>query len=1211
MIRKRKEEKERERERAAKEDSGITSPRAAPAAAAASSSPPAASRGSLPAVHPNGAAAAAPVSPLPLSSYSSDASSTRLSKHRSAGSRTHRRTLARQINFKEVAEENEGGSRPRPAEEERERERERDRAPSAVSSQSRPVIGAGQWRAQQSVLVPDSSSDESEDGEAVAERERRQQQQEREKEKEMRLHGLLPAVKPKKPAPLSPQLPAVAAAPAPPPPHPAAAAESLPAAALDDRDYSGFHKKALKWQKKSRKEKQTTAAAASAQQPAATTARHPPAAALTQAAAAAGAAAAAAAAATPAATTAEQRLTGEKGGKAEVEGEKKQAAAEQKKAGKGARKLKGAESDVLQRPKRVGGWKLAGLTAAQQQQQEAGIAVTALSLHKPKPTEAAAAPEEQPAEREQDQQGEKAETAARETRAEAVSADASAVKLQLSDRAAALLTSSSPLSGSLSSSLTSSLTRALHSSASSGASLIAHADMEMRKQQQQQQQQRAASASHTPAAPSSPQAQHRPILSPHSIAAAAAAFAALQQHHPASSRPTSRKQRRVEAAFSIETQDSEGTEGDELSGAAVVAPAPHSAALAFLSGTAALSVTQPIMLESCEAEGEEAVREETVLSLRTIAMPVVTQPASTATVLSNYLHDLSQAAQHNASAPSLPPPPLSVHSLVHAADEPAASAPPPADYEPSAEAVLSYAVCLGMDLPFDSDLLWIPRLALLHPLPEPWRCCQSEGCIYFVHWESGECSFADPSDEFYYSLYRTEKERKWGLLIEQEMERSGVRQDGRLDMSGQRLDDIGMEVLSDMILGMGEMEDDKDERRRAGRGRGGQQLQAGDSDSELRIAGFNIGILLTSLDLSNNRIGSAGCETLLSSLSLSLHAPLAALNLSSNLLTADCCHSLSRYLQHNPFLLQLDLSHNEAIGNMGAEHLARHLTSASSLRWLGLQRCGLSDFGCQYLCAGLQRHAAIAALDLRDNDIGQRGWRDIGRLLMTCPSLWEMRATGLRQGKGEMMQVVGEQQAADEEEEEREAQQLQPTEGEAAEAQLVRSEVLLCLARNRESVLSKRRLQAALLLGLGARTGEKSALRRVFAVEAWAEKEEERGERPSAASSSPAAGADDRQQRKDGRKEGVQRKPAQRKKREKTDTGALNRRKRGEKRKAKGDGAQSGRQQAAGAAAGLDGSSGSGVLLGDGGVSVRIGSVGIARQQGLANNALRQVWAYL
>ena len=1348
-----------ERGRAAKEPAlggAAAAPRLPPATSNTSSSSASASSPLSPLLSATASSAASPSSPLPLGaalgaltssrprsplpSYSSDATDVRSTaagsgagggagaKARSGGSRTHRRTLARQINLKEISEESEARARKKREEEEREREKaEQQRLTTASSSatttttssalaspppslshfthQVRPVTQHGQWKAQHSVVLPagaDSSSDESEDDAEVEERERRRREADRDKEKEMRMHGLLPSIhrdSRKAAAPTAAQLPSVA------PSHEAAAGGG------GVGDYSGFHKKALKWQRRAPKEK-------------------------------------AAAVAVPSSASREAKSEPAKqpAERAEEEGAKPlpKAASEDAELRKEAEqsKVKKSRKAEAQQPMRrvgVGAWKsqrseesrvddllisgINGLGRAKEApkgEEERGLEPqlptgTAQALDgrsQLRPSAAVDAVVASSPAAEEERRWRESTTEKLSARRALVCAESS-TSLEsappnagpLSEKALALLSSSS--------SLTSSLSRAL---ASSGASLIAQADMEMRRAKDKDRERNTEEASQ-PSIASSPSSPRPPTSLPPPLSVPRLPpFTASTSSSTSTSRPSSRKLRRVEAAFHMDEEEVE-----EL--------AVHSAAVLPLNGDAelgvgarlspkTLTVGQELVVESWGEEGEELVQEETVLSLRTIDMPITHHTPSTATVLSNYLHDLSHNSPSSPS--SLPPPPLSVHRLVQlpprAHDAAAASAdsssspssaqqslarslssdsPSGSPYEPSAEAILSYAECLGMDLPFDSDLLWIPRLALLHPLPSPWRCCESDGCIYFVHWGTGECSFTDPSDEFYASLYRSEKEHKWGDVIERIMDSSSVRRDGRLDFSSQRLDDVGMEVLSDMILGMGDMEDDRDRhrkmqrqrRRRRSRGRTMEQRRAtptregghdqhshpqpqhrreangsdaalavvevegagddggegegesegGVDEEELSIPGFNAGLLLTSLDLSHNRVASAGCDTLLSSLSLSLHAPLSTLRLSSNQLTSDCCLLLSRYLQRNPYILELDLSNNESIGNMGAEHLARSLTSATSLRWMSMNKTGLNDFGCHYLCTGLTGHPALCTLDLQNNDIGVRGWKDLGRLAMTAHSLHDVRANGLRdaQHSSQLRTYIADadQQSSDPHSNTGEDAATTSSSSSALspDAELVRSEVLLCLDANRDGALHRARLQRAVLSGLSGSSGDWCPLRRVFAVEAWAEKEEEDEQSPDPApTEGKAAAAATPQRRRHRRVEGgrssttakdveVAVSGAQRRKGKGRVGGGSAAKRRSSSSAAVSDSAGTGKQpvgrsrlsnvreQATSGAAPLP----VGVLVSEGGVRVRIGSVGIARQQGLADNALRQVWAFL
>jgi centrosomal protein CEP164 len=43
------------------------------------------------------------------------------------------------------------------------------------------------------------------------------------------------------------------------------------------------------------------------------------------------------------------------------------------------------------------------------------------------------------------------------------------------------------------------------------------------------------------------------------------------------------------------------------------------------------------------------------------------------------------------------------------------------NYEPTEEELLEYATWLGMNLPEESELLWVAREGLKAPLPEHWK----------------------------------------------------------------------------------------------------------------------------------------------------------------------------------------------------------------------------------------------------------------------------------------------------------------------------------------------------------------------------------------------------------------------------------------------------------------------------------------------------------
>jgi hypothetical protein len=77
--------------------------------------------------------------------------------------------------------------------------------------------------------------------------------------------------------------------------------------------------------------------------------------------------------------------------------------------------------------------------------------------------------------------------------------------------------------------------------------------------------------------------------------------------------------------------------------------------------------------------------------------------------------------------------------------------------------LLEYATWLGMNLPEESELLWVAREGLKAPLPEHWKPCRSEDDeIYYFNFQSGESVWEHPCDDYYRKLF-TEEINKLGL----------------------------------------------------------------------------------------------------------------------------------------------------------------------------------------------------------------------------------------------------------------------------------------------------------------------------------------------------------------------------------------------------------------------------------------------------------------
>lgn len=82
-------------------------------------------------------------------------------------------------------------------------------------------------------------------------------------------------------------------------------------------------------------------------------------------------------------------------------------------------------------------------------------------------------------------------------------------------------------------------------------------------------------------------------------------------------------------------------------------------------------------------------------------------------------------------------------------------------YEPSKAEIEEYGRWLGMDLPADSDLLFLAREGLKAPLPEGWKACKSEkGELYYFNFKSGKSIWDHPMDDHYKEALADHKRRK-------------------------------------------------------------------------------------------------------------------------------------------------------------------------------------------------------------------------------------------------------------------------------------------------------------------------------------------------------------------------------------------------------------------------------------------------------------------
>lgn len=84
------------------------------------------------------------------------------------------------------------------------------------------------------------------------------------------------------------------------------------------------------------------------------------------------------------------------------------------------------------------------------------------------------------------------------------------------------------------------------------------------------------------------------------------------------------------------------------------------------------------------------------------------------------------------------------------------------NYVPSEDEINEYATWLGMDVAQDASLLWIAREGLKAPLPENWKPCKTTDTdeIYYFNFSSGDSTWDHPCDDYYRTLYESERKKR-------------------------------------------------------------------------------------------------------------------------------------------------------------------------------------------------------------------------------------------------------------------------------------------------------------------------------------------------------------------------------------------------------------------------------------------------------------------
>ncbi|XP_068748892.1 nucleotide-binding oligomerization domain-containing protein 2-like isoform X2 [Montipora capricornis] len=124
------------------------------------------------------------------------------------------------------------------------------------------------------------------------------------------------------------------------------------------------------------------------------------------------------------------------------------------------------------------------------------------------------------------------------------------------------------------------------------------------------------------------------------------------------------------------------------------------------------------------------------------------------------------------------------------------------------------------------------------------------------------------------------------------------------------------------------------------------------------------------LGLSHNAIGDVGADALAKG--LKENSTLTKLNLSCNAIGDVGADSLAKGLKENSTLERLEL-YNNAIGEVGADSLAKGLKENSTLISLDLSNNAIGDVGADALAKGLKENSTLEWLHLSGNAIGEVG----------------------------------------------------------------------------------------------------------------------------------------------------------------------------------------------------------------------------------------------
>ena len=114
---------------------------------------------------------------------------------------------------------------------------------------------------------------------------------------------------------------------------------------------------------------------------------------------------------------------------------------------------------------------------------------------------------------------------------------------------------------------------------------------------------------------------------------------------------------------------------------------------------------------------------------------------------------------------------------------------------------------------------------------------------------------------------------------------------------------------------------------------------------------------------------------------------LETINFNNNRITDKGCKEIAKLIKHNSNILHLDISGNVHIGYKGVSHLIRGF---EHLLELNLSKCRLNNDAVIILCDGLITNHSIETLVLANNEISDRGSKEIGKMLPRHPNLRDL-----------------------------------------------------------------------------------------------------------------------------------------------------------------------------------------------------------------------------